>query len=422
MYINSHCHVFTYPSVYTTYAADIIEKRLAAMAGVGPPLAKAIVAIVKGVVEGTMSGVSGMSKNAVERRISSALATLNMTAVLGERLKTFLRVVLAHSIDEVTDILLQEFEEAMDRLDLDDEYVITPLMMDIVDKKTPPNELERLTTQHGNTVRQCVRYPGRVLPFFPVNTMRADHLDRMKMALSGGSCIGVKLYPSLGYTLQTQAMQQVFGYCANPANAVPLLMHCNQGGMTLDYTTTQYANPKHWNAILNTYQHLRICFGHFGGDEAFQYSNVEGTSSWTKTILGLMRDYPGRVYADVSYHDIAFSSAQRKKNYFDNLLRLLNNKSYNQYILWGTDFHMILLAVDEDKYWRFYMKELVAGGNFDQIADKNPRRFLGLDTGDAANPFAPNILRHIEFLKDKKTSIDWAKPGPVAKWVSGYVK
>lgn len=59
MYINSHCHVFTYPLIYTGYAAQMIEKRLASQAGIGPILAKAIVNIIKNIVDGNTTSVSG---------------------------------------------------------------------------------------------------------------------------------------------------------------------------------------------------------------------------------------------------------------------------------------------------------------------------------------------------------------------------
>lgn len=110
----------------------------------------------------------------------------------------------------------------MGQLKADD--AIIALMMDITkdgsDKELYENHLK-------DTSKMVLAYPGRIFPFVAVNPRRPDHFEIMENALQSRGFVGVKLYPSLGYDIDSAAMDRVYAYCAE--RNIPLLMHCTSG-------------------------------------------------------------------------------------------------------------------------------------------------------------------------------------------------
>ncbi len=249
--------------------------------------------------------------------------------------------------------------------------------------------------QVRDTSQAVLDYPGRIFPFFAVNPARGNHLKLMKDALKNGGFVGVKLYPSLGYKLDTPEMDAVFAHCAE--TETPILMHCNEGGFYARKEYIPYGNPRKWRAILAKYSSLRVCFGHFGGDGNITEHPVDD-SSWTGTILELMATYPG-VYADISYNTAPTKSDENAEAYFANLERWLDSDSpYRDRILFGTDFFLVRMRMRESSYWTYFetkLEETSLGVDaFKQIAEINPAAYLGLP---ASAPRA-NIARYIDFV------------------------
>jgi predicted TIM-barrel fold metal-dependent hydrolase len=280
-------------------------------------------------------------------------------------LLAFLLIGIKHSILEVTDKLMEASGE---------DAVATALMMDITDGKGRDEGL--FTRQINDTGEAALMYPGRLLPFVAVNTLRSTHFQHMIEALEKKGFAGVKLYPSLGFSVQSPEMDKVFTYCE--ANEIPVLLHCNRGGFKADSASVKFCDPADWIPVLEAHPKLRVCFGHFGGDENFSQPNIPA-NGWAATILSLMEEYD-EVYADISYHTDCMDGGANQVNYFNNLSSLLAQKKYRDRILFGTDFFLVRQRCREENYWSYYQMHFKAE-EWDRLTRANPARFLGL-TGD----------------------------------------
>ncbi len=302
----------------------------------------------------------------------------------------FLLIGLQPSMEEVARIYFDQVPE---------DSLVVALMMDIT--RDGKDDKTKFSQQMSQTSELAIAYPGRVLPFFAVNPLRTNHLDLLKESVEKRGYAGVKLYPSLGYDLTSETMNRVFQYCEEMD--LPILMHCNQGGFFFKKTDTNFANPSHWRQILAHYPALRICFGHFGGDdELVQKTGVSQIGGWTGEILRMMGDFPG-VYADVSYHVEAMKDDEGRTRYFSNLAELLEEDVIKTRILWGSDFPLVRLRTREGNYWQ-YFRSYLSAKHFKQIAEANPQKFLGMPSSTGTKP-GRNVVRHLEFLAANKHSV-----------------
>ena len=307
----------------------------------------------------------------------------------------FLLIGIRHSILEVTDTFMEISGE---------DAVVTALMMDITDGSGKDEAM--FTRQLNDTAEAALMYPGRVLPFVAVNTKRSTHFQHMIEALEKKGFAGVKLYPSLGFDVQSPEMEKVFTYCE--ANEIPVMHHCNQGGFFGDQASIQFADPAQWLPVLQAHPKLRVCFAHFGGGENLVLPAVP-PKSWTAAILKLMETYPG-VYADISYHTECMDGGDKQDNYFKNLKSFLAAPKYRDRILFGSDFYLVRQRCREDNLWRYFQIHF-ADAEWDRLTRANPARFLGLtgsaldgldDLGDGSvnkdgGPCA-NILNYLRWL------------------------
>jgi predicted TIM-barrel fold metal-dependent hydrolase len=280
----------------------------------------------------------------------------------------FLLLGIRHSILDVADILMEVSGE---------EAVVTALMMDITDGSGRDEGL--FGRQIDDTAEAALMYPGGLLPFVAVNTLRATHYQRMVEAIEKRGFMGVKLYPSLGYSVRSPEMDKVFTYCES--NEIPVLLHCNRGGFYADKASIAFADPAEWTPVLQAHPDLRVCFAHFGGDENLTPPTVL-EPSWTTTILALMGKYP-HVYTDIAYHTDCMNGGAKQENYFKNLKALLAGAPGRDRIIFGSDFYLVRLRVREDNLWRYFRSHF-EDDQWDRITRANPARFLGLTGGPGA--------------------------------------
>jgi predicted TIM-barrel fold metal-dependent hydrolase len=300
----------------------------------------------------------------------------------------WLRIGFMKRIDDVTDDLIAH---------MDDDDVAVVLPMDILDRKAGKRERALFLDQLEDTKRQALRYPGRILPFVKVNPVRRDSFHIMRDALHSGACVGLKLYPSLGYSLEGSIMKDTLLYCDK--ESVPVLQHCNDKGFRKSAKDAQYCDPRAWIPVLDTHHTLKICFAHFGGqsqeDKPVWTAPDLPRDSWAVAILELMERYPGRVFADISYHAEQNATPEATQNYKKNLIKVLSDDRYRDHVLWGTDFHLLRMDANDSDYATGF-RDLIGDELFTRISRHNPATYLGLPVdGRAAEA---NILRHIKWL------------------------
>jgi predicted TIM-barrel fold metal-dependent hydrolase len=312
---------------------------------------------------------------------------------------SFLRIALLPDIRHVTDNLMEQVT-AQDG--------VVALTMDITNDGSNPKLFEK---QLAATSAQVLAYPGRLFPFVAVNTCRPEHFHIMETALSGRGFVGVKLYPSLGFAIDSPEMDKVYGYCEE--RGVPLLMHCTEGGFYYSNATRRNSDPSRWKAILGRHPNLKICFGHFGGAKYLSSPQIPDPC-WTRTILDLMERFAG-VYADISYHSEPMAGGDAEKHYFANISKLLGSDVYRRRILFGTDFFLVRQRLTEKNYWKYFRSRL-SEGEFRQICEENPCEFLGLPT--TGREAGLSIQNYVRFVYQQRDSLLAEAPG----WLKSAVK
>jgi len=386
MLINAHCHVFTFRTFLTGEAENNLRERIKA-SHLSEALANDLLRFAK-------EALFGGDPDSLATRL---YAYLQQRGIGGQSLYEFFRRGCLGSVSEVTDALVRDTEA---HAAPGEDVVVVPLMMDVIDTLSPAADKALYAEQYRQTVLQAVRHPGHVLPFVCVNPLRGpEAFDRMLQALETGECVGVKLYPSLGYTVNDKMMDRVMQACEG--FDAPVIMHCNDGGFCgSDYDYT-YCSPVSWRDMIVRYN-VRFDFAHFGDQTPAKVSYGSPTL-WRDTITSLMPIYPGRVYADVSYQSGPIGGPGGQYRYTAWLKDQLASSRGDQ-ILWGTDSFMLFLSVFEKDYWQFFRDAL--GADFARIAEKNPRKFLGLPE-DGAKPLPGSAMeRHIDFLKSRKAAGD----------------
>ena len=316
----------------------------------------------------------------------------------------WLRIGFMKSIDAVTDDLITQMDE-------DDVAVVLP--MDILDKNAGKRERNLFITQMDDTKRQALRYPGRILPFAKVNPVRKESIKLMRDSIDDGACLGLKLYPSLGYKVQGGVMDDTLHFCEQ--RSVPVLLHCNDMGFRKSPKAALYCNPRDWIPVLDRHSGLKVCFAHFGGQsqngKAVWTKSPLPEESWASDILAMMARYPGRVFADLSYHSEQYKDAASARIYRKNLLAVLSDDRYRMHVLWGTDYHLLRMDSTDTRYTSEF-HELVGDENFDLITQHNPADFLGLPVH--GKPESDNITRHVSWLADNHARTVHGKP---ASWL-----
>lgn len=311
----------------------------------------------------------------------------------------FIRVGFLPSIDAVTDHLMQQ---------MGPRDIAVALPMDIVDNNASESDLALFPQQMTDTVAQACRYPGRLLPYFKVNPARKDHFELMSEYLLSGKCVGLKLYPPLGYSVDSPAMKDVVNLCASVH--APIISHCNKGGFRRSLNDADKAAPGHWVSHLESNPALKVCFAHFGGDENFTSNSLPSTG-WASDIVNLMQRFPGQVYADVSYHVAQMSSSSKGKTYRRHMQKLFEDPITRGQILWGTDFHLVRQRASDVSYTR-YFEQLLGSDSMQLIALENCSNYLGLPGSERG--IGHNIERHAEWLLARRT--EW-KSAP-APWLA----
>uniref|UniRef100_I2PWT5 Putative TIM-barrel fold metal-dependent hydrolase n=1 Tax=Desulfovibrio sp. U5L TaxID=596152 RepID=I2PWT5_9BACT len=402
MRIDAHCHVFTFETLLTQAAADNLKARIK-----GRFLSEAVANDALRLVYAVLAG-----DDAAGRLLEFA----SRHGVVGQGFLEFLRRGCLPDISAVTDALFAAIAACPGA---DAQTLVVPLLLDVVTADSPEAELAKYDRQYAQTVLQAVRRPGRVLPFVAVNPLRPrGALERLERALESGGCVGVKLYPSLGFAANHPLVDRIMDACQR--YDAPVTMHCNDGGF---HGPGQYddtlCSPVDWRSVIEAFD-VRCNFAHFG-DQTPGNPHSPAAPFWRDQIVGMMEDgdLGQRVFADVSYQQGAIGRPEERAAYAAWLRgRMADGLGDN--ILFGTDSFMVLPDASEADFWRFFEATLGPDG-FARIACDNPRRFLGLpDAGQAPKPGSA-MERHIAFLRRGKAAGGnlFAEKAPPADWLAG---
>jgi predicted TIM-barrel fold metal-dependent hydrolase len=433
MRINGHAHIFNLQTVLTNEAIEIMVNRIR---GKGIPdyfvdavreffqeqlhhpeylnedelLAKLVQLAVKqgrdrGVADIPLTihrlgnGTGGVGVRALEAAMNSMAGEGGGAGVgtNGWDIYHTLRVAMQPDIPSVAGKLLSH---------LGPDDALVALMMDITSASEPDRDRRNFLRQIRGTQDAALAYPGRVLPFIAVNPKRADHYERLERAILEDGFLGVKLYPSLGFSMNTAEMRRVLDFCRE--SDTPVTIHTSSGGFKRDDATAQFSHPEHWSHLLQPDDTLRVCFAHCGGWGGLS-GQVQDQVEWAEKVFEFMDTYDG-VYADVAYHVEQMKSPAVQDAYFTALRDMIDLGGRGDRIIFGTDSWLLRLDVDDELFWT-YFEEQLGPERFRKVARDAPARFLGLPLDGAEA--RPNIQRHLDWLEDRAD----ATGGSPARWV-----
>ncbi len=357
------------------------------------------------VLGGSTSGLGVRALEAVLDRITEAVAAAEGFGKSPRDVFQTLRIAMQPDIPRVAAKLLAH---------LGPDDAIVALMMDITTEAEGERDLRNFRAQLRGTMDAVLANPGRVLPFIAVNPRRSDYLDVMRRAIEEQGFLGIKLYPSLGYELDTAEMRAVLDYCRR--QDVPITIHTSSTGFNKDDLTAQFGHPRHWAALLEDGDPLRLCFAHCGGWGGL-CRQVQDQAEWAEQIFEYMGTHDG-IYADLSYHVDQMRSEATEKAYFDALRALIDGPTGDR-VVFGTDSWLLRLSMDDALYWTYFEKHL-GEARFEKIARDAPMAFLGLPGNGA--PARANIVRHLAFLEEHAAEVGtrpaaWVRESSDASWV-----
>ncbi|MFW5708189.1 MAG: amidohydrolase family protein [Bacteroidota bacterium] len=282
-------------------------------------------------------------------------------------------------------------------LHLQEDDMLVGLMMDIRGDTETARDERRFRQQMADLMEASLQRPGRILPFFAVNPKRPDHYELMKDALENKGFTGIKLYPSLGYKIDHPDLIKVYAYCEQ--HDVPMLMHCNHSGFYVHKDYISYCDPEHWYPILKQFPRLKLCFGHFAGEETLSKPQGLQPGSWGHKIVELMQnpEHPN-IYADLSYHVEMMAHEKDEQHYLSALNTLMEKPLVRDRIVFGTDSWLLRLNISDELYWS-YFRENLSEKHFAMITQKNPGSFVGI------SPLKANIRRYLDFQKKNSDKV-----------------
>ncbi len=462
MRINCHCHIFNFTSLYSDQTLSIIENRLKedfnAPDFVRTALVNMLEIIFKRQTEGREFETPHKKFINLLRGLNPGRGSSMPDPITGfpTKKREYLGFKLGHFIErlaleldaQVMDIsdwvqfaaigLMPEINQVTDHLmnQAWEDDIVVPLMMNIASDNPSATDNNVFRKQLEDTVHQGVRYPGRVLPFYAFHPHRPHSVEEFKNEFgrknrSGKTFsrfIGVKLYPSLGYSVHDKKVIEILRLCVK--YDLPVLMHCNPTGFRYGENAAGYCSPNHWRNILSQpdMHGLKICFAHFGGKEEFITPSrpalgTQTRNSWSEDIRELMVTYPKTVFADVACHTFAprweLMNSDRYVAYMLRLTDFLEDEVTGKLVLWGTDYWMNRAQCQEKSYTNFFQRKLER--HFEKMSCQNPAAFLGL-TVDRPSAMGGNIQRYIQFIHDQNIDYETLNSHKTASWISPYIQ
>jgi len=240
---------------------------------------------------------------------------------------------------------------------------------------------------------------GYVLPLACYNPW-TDILDKdaslrnVEWAVEQHGCVGVKIYPPLGfYPYGNADLPFPSGQKRPSGNAldeklgafykrcieldVPVMAHGSHS-MGRDSYHDVLGGPVGWDRALAAFPGLRVNISHFGSDDEEPPLKPNG---WTKAFIALMEKHPrAKLYGDLGFLPSLFVKDSRiGKDIAERLQNPVAGGTVADRIMYGTDWSMISALDDWPAYAREMSRYLARAGG-----DASLAKFYGVN---AANCF-----------------------------------
>lgn len=224
----------------------------------------------------------------------------------------------------------------------------------------------------------------RIIPFATIFPDREDGVEEFRRCIDEYGFRGLKIYPKLGYAPDHPTlMEHVYPLCE--AKGLPVMTHCSRGGvrhkMWGQLRADRVTDPRAYIPVMEAFPKLRLCLAHFGGDQDWRSYLTDGFDptdpgarehNWVSLIVDMIEcgKYPN-LYTDISYTIFKFAE------YLPLLRLFMENAALRPKILFGSDFYMTRQEKLSEKAVSIGLRDALGEANFRQIAETNPRVWLG---------------------------------------------
>lgn len=347
--------------------------------------------------------ISWLMRNGLMNPLIGALSSLIpfSTKDLLDRYANFVKQGKQASQQKVFDDLAEYYPK-------DTSFVILSMDMDKMGAGNPKKpyleQIKELAELKANPA-----YKDRIIPFVFADARRLNVLDLVKDCIENKGFGGIKLYPSLGYYPFDDRLYGVYEYAVK--YNLPIMTHTNKGGvyyrgelgdehlkpwkLNRELKKTKhkdfaqnFANPANYEIVLKDFPTLKLCFGHFGGDDEWKAyidarTKDDAKKTWYYQIKELIANpqYPN-LFTDISYTISVIGKNKDVDTIDTKLLDVLylafQEERVKEKILFGSDFYMANIEGNERKFSVRLRREL-GEDLFSQIAEINPQKYLGFN-------------------------------------------
>lgn len=233
-----------------------------------------------------------------------------------------------------------------------------------------------------------------VHPFVGFDPRRPDAMRNARLGIEGFGCIGVKMYPPMGFRplgnrervpaemdgAEAERVDRLLGelYSWCEAEQVPITAHCNPTNYA-DDAFEEFSHPDNWAEVLAAHPDLHLNLGHFG------WSGRD--RGWTTTITELAKRYD-HLYADIGNHEV-----EELDESFVHFRELFEPGSgvdpgpMIERLMFGTDWFMVAGHRQFEEFLTRFRSEFEAAfpGRLDSFMGGAALAFLGFDDPDNGN-------------------------------------
>ncbi|MEJ2453494.1 MAG: amidohydrolase family protein [Candidatus Thiodiazotropha sp.] len=271
-----------------------------------------------------------------------------------------------------------------------DVFFAAPVDFDVPLKAQPPSS--KLEDQLKLMAGISVLTGGRILPYVPFDPHKdilhgGEALRLVKKGVMEYGCVGVKLYPPMGFKAYGNSGQDpgchwpngnygekldaslkgLYEWCLECE--VPILAHSSESnGVTK--ACQRLGGPDDWQHALSEFAGLQVSVGHFGGDTAYasqdDYERARGFAS-------LMREsYAEHFYADLSFMPGLFEPNSTLSRIVEEMKGMpvsgAEQATVADRLLYGSDWFMLAFDASALDYARLMQDYLLKIGDESLVA------------------------------------------------------
>ncbi|MCK5312451.1 MAG: amidohydrolase family protein [Desulfobacteraceae bacterium] len=238
-------------------------------------------------------------------------------------------------------------------------------------------------------------YPETVYPFICADPRRENITSMVKHYIEKRQFCGIKIYPPFGYFPDDERLSDIYNYAIQ--NNLPIIGHTMLAAPIVHSRSRKeafknissrfpiskfvsqralcsyYSHPDNYERLLKKYNSLKLNLAHAGDiAESYYLPKKKHEKNWYGLIKSMLNN---PAYKNL-YTDISFSKPNKLLD--NRIAKLLKNKATQRKILFGSDYYMNKLLVDESIVIDSLKKSLSVS-EFKMVTFENPGRFLNCD-------------------------------------------